>query len=74
MQIPATNHNSLLTPAQGKDLKQYGLHNDPDITVFRREESHKGFILASDGLWDTIECQQAFGNAFYALNRGRSYD
>ncbi|KAK1938702.1 putative serine threonine phosphatase 2C containing protein [Babesia divergens] len=54
----------------GKDLKLYGLHNDPDITVFRREESHKGFILASDGLWDTIECQQAFCNAFYALNRG----
>ncbi|GIX65194.1 serine-threonine phosophatase 2C [Babesia caballi] len=54
----------------GKDLKMFGLSSEPDISVFRRTSQHKGLILASDGLWDTRECHQAFSNVLYARSKG----
>eukprot|EP01055_Gregarina_sp_Pseudo9_P000601 Gregarina_sp_Pseudo_9__600@NODE_1383_length_1645_cov_78_785803_g1289_i0_p1_GENE_NODE_1383_length_1645_cov_78_785803_g1289_i0NODE_1383_length_1645_cov_78_785803_g1289_i0_p1_ORF_typecomplete_len468_score34_90PP2C/PF00481_21/2e39PP2C_2/PF13672_6/2_7e09SpoIIE/PF07228_12/2_4e03SpoIIE/PF07228_12/0_0043_NODE_1383_length_1645_cov_78_785803_g1289_i01401543 len=38
----------------GKDLKSYGLSNEPDILCFRIEQFHSCLILASDGLWDVM--------------------
>ncbi|KAK1442596.1 PPM-type phosphatase-like domain containing protein [Babesia gibsoni] len=56
----------------GKDLKMYGLYSEPEITVFRRGEKHRGLILASDGLWDIKECEQAFSSALGARERGEN--
>lgn len=43
----------------GKDLKGYGLSNEPDIICFRIEQFHCCLILASDGLWDVMSAPAA---------------
>eukprot|EP01057_Protomagalhaensia_wolfi_P000545 Protomagalhaensia_wolfi_Nauph_80__544@NODE_1308_length_1595_cov_33_698586_g1011_i0_p2_GENE_NODE_1308_length_1595_cov_33_698586_g1011_i0NODE_1308_length_1595_cov_33_698586_g1011_i0_p2_ORF_typecomplete_len128_score15_97PP2C/PF00481_21/1_4e15SpoIIE/PF07228_12/0_0012DUF3372/PF11852_8/0_013PP2C_2/PF13672_6/0_14_NODE_1308_length_1595_cov_33_698586_g1011_i010801463 len=43
----------------GKDLKSFGLSNEPDILCFRIESFHSCLVLASDGLWDVMTAPAA---------------
>ncbi|CEM13816.1 unnamed protein product [Vitrella brassicaformis CCMP3155] len=56
----------------GKDLKNYGLSSEPDISLFKMEKTHKFIILASDGLWDVFTAEQAVSTAASAVRQGHS--
>ncbi len=54
----------------GKDLKNYGLSAEPDISHFELTSSDKLIILASDGLWDVINPRAACQIALDAHAKG----
>ncbi|KAK2198366.1 bifunctional PPM-type phosphatase domain/PPM-type phosphatase domain superfamily [Babesia duncani] len=56
----------------GKDLKMFGLSSEPDVLVFKRNEHHKGLVLASDGLWDVKSSDDVFKHLFYAREWGKN--
>ncbi|CAE7034789.1 putative protein phosphatase 2C 41 [Symbiodinium microadriaticum] len=53
----------------GKDLKPYGLSNQPDIRQVVLNEQHKVLIMASDGLWDVCSEEKAVYLAMDAAER-----
>ncbi|CAE7730608.1 unnamed protein product, partial [Symbiodinium sp. CCMP2456] len=53
----------------GKDLKPYGLSNEPDIRQVVLNEQHKVLIMASDGLWDVCSEEKAVYLAMDAAER-----
>mmetsp|Transcript_31731 Transcript_31731/g.74274 ORF Transcript_31731/g.74274 Transcript_31731/m.74274 type:complete len:272 (+) Transcript_31731:198-1013(+) len=53
----------------GKDLKPYGLSNQPDIRQVVLNEKHKVLIMASDGLWDVCSEDKAVYLAMDAAER-----
>lgn len=56
----------------GKDLKMFGLSNTPDVNVIPIKPATRWVILASDGLWDVCNAQQAALVAHQARQMGRS--
>ncbi|EPR64296.1 serine-threonine phosophatase 2C (PP2C) [Toxoplasma gondii TgCatPRC2] len=56
----------------GKDLKMYGLSNQPDVRVVRVTPQHRVMILATDGLWDVMSAAQAVEIAMQARQEGRN--
>jgi serine/threonine protein phosphatase PrpC len=55
----------------GKDLKMFGLSAEPDINHFEISKEDKLVLLASDGLWDVLNPQQACEIALTARREGR---
>lgn len=55
---------------QGKDLKMYGLSNEPDVRVVKITPQHRVMILATDGLWDVLTARQAVDIAMQARKEG----
>eukprot|EP01056_Protomagalhaensia_sp_Gyna25_P002115 Protomagalhaensia_sp_Gyna_25__2114@NODE_2142_length_1262_cov_66_568275_g1263_i1_p1_GENE_NODE_2142_length_1262_cov_66_568275_g1263_i1NODE_2142_length_1262_cov_66_568275_g1263_i1_p1_ORF_typecomplete_len210_score36_22PP2C/PF00481_21/2_9e33PP2C_2/PF13672_6/2_8e09_NODE_2142_length_1262_cov_66_568275_g1263_i14171046 len=55
----------------GKDLKSFGLSNEPDILCFRIEAFHSCLVLASDGLWDVMTAPAAVKLAVKARMGGK---
>jgi serine/threonine protein phosphatase PrpC len=53
----------------GKDLKMFGLSNDADIWQRQLTEDFI-IVLGSDGLWDTISCNNAIHGAIQARQQG----
>ncbi|PHJ16708.1 serine-threonine phosophatase 2c [Cystoisospora suis] len=56
----------------GKDLKMYGLSNEPDVRVVKLTPQHRVLILATDGLWDVLSARQAVDIAMQARKEGRN--
>lgn len=56
----------------GKDLKMFGLSNVPDVRLVRILPKTRWIILASDGLWDVCNAQQAAMVAHQAKAAGHS--
>lgn len=56
----------------GKDLKMFGLSNQPDVRIVKLTPQHRVMILASDGLWDVLTAQQAIDIAMRARSEGRN--
>jgi protein phosphatase len=53
----------------GKDLKMFGLSNKADVWQRTLTEEFV-IVLASDGLWDTISCNNAIHGALQARTQG----
>lgn len=56
----------------GKDLKGFGLSNQPDLRVVRLKPNHRCMILASDGLWDVLNVFDAISIAMRARSERRN--
>lgn len=56
----------------GKDLKVFGLSNQPDLRVVRLKPNHRCMILASDGLWDVLTVFDAITIAMRARSDRRN--
>jgi len=41
------------------DLRRYGVTSEPEVTTFERTPATRFLILASDGVWDVIDNQEA---------------
>lgn len=55
---------------QGKDLKKFGLSNEPDIRIFKLNPCHQVLVLASDGVWDVQTAAKAVELALLARRTG----
>ena len=53
----------------GKDLKMFGLSCQADVWQSKLEKNFV-IVLGSDGLWDTISCNQAIHGALQAREQG----
>lgn len=56
----------------GKDLKNYGLIAEPDVSHFEIADNDRVLILGSDGLWDVLSPTAAAEIAMEAHSSGRS--
>jgi serine/threonine protein phosphatase PrpC len=56
----------------GKDLKNYGLIAEPDVSHFEIAANDRMLILGSDGLWDVLAPMYAAELALQAHEAGRS--
>ena len=47
---------------------------DPEVTIYDISVNDDFFIIASDGLWDVITCEDAIARVTSDLNEGKSCD
>lgn len=56
----------------GKDLKMFGLSNEPDIRIFPLNPQHRVLVLASDGVWDVQTAAKAVELVLLARRTGEN--
>jgi hypothetical protein len=53
------------------DLRAYGVIPDPELHCYRRCAEDEFMVLASDGLWDVVQCHEACGLVAKVFQRGK---
>lgn len=53
------------------DLRAYGVIPDPELNCYSRCPEDEFMVLASDGLWDVVQCHEACGLVAKVFQRGR---
>lgn len=53
------------------DLRSYGVIPDPELNCYKRCATDEFMVLASDGLWDVVQCHEACGLVGKVFARGK---
>jgi hypothetical protein len=53
------------------DLRAYGVIPDPELNCYRRCPEDEFMVMASDGLWDVVQCHEACALVAKVFQRGR---